>query len=75
EQKVEEKQIENVSPKKLTGKVSNLRKRPLNVVMTPSDKKRMMDRKKHSEVNVPELKPVQNKQAGSERMPASQATP
>ncbi|HGZ9502502.1 TPA: DNA translocase FtsK [Staphylococcus aureus] len=58
-----------------TEKVSTLSKRPFNVVMTPSDKKRMMDRKKHSKVNVPELKPVQSKQAVSERMPASQATP
>ncbi|EHJ08262.1 FtsK/SpoIIIE family protein [Staphylococcus simiae CCM 7213 = CCUG 51256] len=41
-------------------------KRPFNVVMTPSDKKRMMDKKKHSQVSVPELKPVQrsnNKQS------------
>ncbi len=75
EQNVEEKTIENVNPKKQTEKVSTLSKRPFNVVMTPSDKKRMMDRKKHSKVNVPELKPVQSKQAVSERMPASQATP
>ncbi len=38
--------------------------------MTPSHKKRMMDRKKHSKVNVPELKPVQSKQAVSESKPA-----
>ncbi|ELL5599958.1 DNA translocase FtsK [Staphylococcus aureus] len=75
EQNVEEKTIENVNPKKQTEKVSTLSKRPFNVVMTPSDKKRMMDRKKHSKVNVPELKPGQSKQAVSERMPASQATP
>lgn len=75
EQNVEEKTIENVNPKKQTEKVSTLSKRPFNVVMTPSDKKRMMDRKKHSKVNVPELKSVQSKQAVSERMPASQATP
>ncbi|HDP4205157.1 TPA: DNA translocase FtsK [Staphylococcus aureus] len=75
EQNVEEKTIENVNPKKQTEKVSTLSKRPFNVVMTPSDKKRMMDRKKHSKGNVPELKPVQSKQAVSERMPASQATP
>ncbi|KSA47781.1 DNA translocase FtsK [Staphylococcus aureus] len=75
EQNVEEKTIENVNPKKQTEKVSTLSKRPFNVVMTPSDKKRMMDRKKYSKVNVPELKPVQSKQAVSERMPASQATP
>ncbi|HII0784862.1 TPA: DNA translocase FtsK [Staphylococcus aureus] len=75
EQNVEEKTIENVNPKKQTEKVSTLSKRPFNVVMTPSDKKRMMDRKKHSKVNGPELKPVQSKQAVSERMPASQATP
>ncbi|EOB7751047.1 DNA translocase FtsK [Staphylococcus aureus] len=75
EQNVEEKTIENVNPKKQTEKVSTLSKRPFNVVMTPSDKKRMMDRKKHSKVNVSELKPVQSKQAVSERMPASQATP
>lgn len=75
EQNVEEKTIENVNPKKQTEKVSTLSKRPFNVVMTPSDKKRMMDRKKHSKVNVPELKPVQSKQAVSERMSASQATP
>lgn len=62
-QNVEEKTIENVNPKKQTEKVSTLSKRPFNVVMTPSDKKRMMDRKKHSKVNVPELKPVQSKQA------------
>ena len=31
--------------------------RPFNVVMTPSDKKRMMDAKKSNKVNVPELKP------------------
>ncbi|HCZ5586482.1 TPA: DNA translocase FtsK, partial [Staphylococcus aureus] len=58
EQNVEEKTIENVNPKKQTEKVSTLSKRPFNVVMTPSDKKRMMDRKKHSKVNVSELKPV-----------------
>ncbi|HCG2355387.1 TPA: DNA translocase FtsK [Staphylococcus aureus] len=74
EQNVEEKTIENVNPKKQTEKVSTLSKRPFNVVMTPSDKKRMMDRKKHSKVNVPELKPVQSKQAMSESKPASQAT-
>lgn len=74
EQNVEEKTIENVNPKKQTEKVSSLSKRPFNVVMTPSDKKRMMDRKKHSKVNVPELKPVQSKQAVSERKTASQAT-
>ena len=45
EQNVEEKTIENVNPKKQTEKVSTLSKRPFNVVMTPSDKKRMMDRK------------------------------
>ncbi|HCX3114717.1 TPA: DNA translocase FtsK [Staphylococcus aureus] len=75
EQNVEEKTIENVNPKKQTEKVSTLSKRPFNVVMTPSDKKRMMDRKKHSKVNVPELKPVQSKQAVSESKTASQATP
>ncbi|HDB3759962.1 DNA translocase FtsK [Staphylococcus aureus] len=75
EQNVEEKTIENVNPKKQTEKVSTLSKRPFNVVMTPSDKKRMMDRKKHSKVNVPELKPVQSKQAVSESKPASQAAP
>ncbi len=37
-----EKTIENVNPKKQTEKVSTLSKRPFNVVMTPSDKKRMM---------------------------------
>ncbi|HDK4565214.1 TPA: DNA translocase FtsK, partial [Staphylococcus aureus] len=73
EQNVEEKTIENVNPNKQTEKVSTLSKRPFNVVMTPSDKKRMMDRKKHSKVNVPELKPVQSKQAVSESKPASQA--
>lgn len=75
EQNVEEKTIENVNPKKQTEKVSTLSKRPFNVVMTPSDKKRMMDRKKHSKVNVPELKPVQSKQAVSESKTASQVTP
>lgn len=75
EQNVEEKTIENVNPKKQTEKVSTLSKRPFNVVMTPSDKKRMMDRKKHSKVNVSELKPVQSKQAVSESKPASQAAP
>lgn len=75
EQNVEEKTIENVNPKKQTEKVSTLSKRPFNVVMTPSDKKRMMDRKKHSKVNVPELKPVQSKQAVSESKIESQATP
>lgn len=75
EQNVEEKTIENVNPKKQTEKVSTLSKRPFNVVMTPSDKKRMMDRKKHSKVNVPELKPVQSKQAVSESKTESQATP
>lgn len=45
EQNVEEKTIENVNPKKQTEKVSTLSKRPFNVVMTPSDKKRMMHRK------------------------------
>lgn len=75
EQNVEEKTIENVNPKKQTEKVSTLSKRPFNVVMTPSDKKRMMDRKKHSKVNVPELKPVQSKQAVSESKTASEATP
>lgn len=75
EQNVEEKTIENVNPKKQTEKVSTLSKRPFNVVMTPSDKKRMMDRKKHSKVNVPELNPVQSKQAVSESKHASQATP
>ena len=33
--------------------------RPFNVLMTPSDKKRMMDSKKEHSVNVPELKPEQ----------------
>lgn len=33
--------------------------KPFNVVMTPSDKKRMMDNKNNSRVNVPELKPEQ----------------
>lgn len=75
EQNVEEKTIENVNLKKQTEKVSTLSKRPFNVVMTPSDKKRMMDRKKHSKVNVPELKPVQSKQAVSESKTASEATP
>ncbi|CAC8114183.1 SpoIIIE family cell division protein [Staphylococcus aureus] len=75
EQNVEEKTIENVNPNKQTEKVSTLSKRPFNVVMTPSDKKRMMDRKKHSKVNVPELKPVQSKQAVSESKTANQATP
>ncbi len=75
EQNVEEKTIENVNPKKQTEKVSTLSKRPFNVFMTPSDKKRMMDRKKHSKVNVPELKPVQSKQSVSESKPESQATP
>ncbi|MEZ2074852.1 DNA translocase FtsK, partial [Staphylococcus aureus] len=74
-QNVEEKTIENVNPKKQTEKVSTLSKRPFNVVMTPSDKKRMMDRKKHSKVNVPELKPVQSKQAASESKTATQNTP
>lgn len=75
EQNVEEKTIENANPKKQTEKVSTLSKRPFNVVMTPSDKKRMMDRKKHSKVNVPELKPVQSKQAASESKTATQTTP
>ncbi|MBW3848739.1 DNA translocase FtsK [Staphylococcus aureus] len=75
EQNGEEKTIENANPKKQTEKVSTLSKRPFNVVMTPSDKKRMMDRKKHSKVNVPELKPIQSKQAVSESKTASQATP
>ena len=43
--KMSKKTIENVNPKKQTEKVSTLSKRPFNVVMTPSDKKRMMDRK------------------------------
>lgn len=34
--------------------------KPFNVVMTPSDKKRMMDSKNNSRVNVPELKPEQH---------------
>ena len=33
--------------------------KPFNVVMTPSDKKRMMDSKNNSRINVPELKPEQ----------------
>ncbi|MDN8907700.1 hypothetical protein Q0O77_15460, partial [Staphylococcus aureus] len=48
EQNVEEKTIEKVNPKKQTEKVSTLCIRPFNVVMTPSDKIRMMDRNLHS---------------------------
>ena len=38
----------------------DLQVKPFNVVMTPSDKKRMMDSKNNSRVNVPELKPEQH---------------
>ncbi|MBE5666557.1 DNA translocase FtsK [Staphylococcus sp. SS251] len=51
-----------VQANKKTENNSSFSKRPFNVVMTPSDKKRMMDRKKQSKVSVPELKPVTNKQ-------------
>lgn len=37
--------------------------KPFNVVMTPSDKKRMMDKNKGKRVNVPELTPEDKKQA------------
>ncbi|MBY6181251.1 DNA translocase FtsK [Staphylococcaceae bacterium DP2N0-1] len=36
--------------------------KPFNVVMTPSDKKRMMDKNKGKRVNVPELTPEDKKQ-------------
>ncbi|MCG9836926.1 DNA translocase FtsK [Staphylococcus argenteus] len=53
---------QEVQANKKTENNSSFSKRPFNVVMTPSDKKRMMDRKKQSKVSVPELKPVTNKQ-------------
>ncbi|WP_460900660.1 hypothetical protein, partial [Staphylococcus aureus] len=63
EQHVEERTLQSVNQQKQTEKVSALSKSPFNVVMTPADKKRMMDREKNSRVNVPELKPVQSEQA------------
>ncbi|HFG9097694.1 TPA: DNA translocase FtsK [Staphylococcus argenteus] len=53
---------QEVQANKKTENNSSFSKRPFNVVMTPSDRKRMMDRKKQSKVSVPELKPVTNKQ-------------
>lgn len=53
---------QEVQTNKKPENISSFSKRPFNVVMTPSDKKRMMDRKKQSKVKVPELKPVTNNQ-------------
>lgn len=61
----------NKIPQKMSIKPGS---KPFNVVMTPSDKKRIMDAKKNSvsrnKVNVPELKPETKKEAQDEKMNA-----
>ncbi|MCH4419583.1 DNA translocase FtsK [Staphylococcus haemolyticus] len=61
----------NKAPQKMSIKPGS---KPFNVVMTPSDKKRIMDAKKNSvsrnKVNVPELKPETKKEAQDDEINA-----